>query len=131
LGYPEEYVRLCLEYSEPLVRLGVPVIFEPEHFSRLVGYRAEYVLGAAYATGRFYRTFEIPKRRGGKRKISAPLPSLMAIQRWVLYNILASTPPSRFAKGFVAGSSIVDNARFHRRMPMILSVDLEDFFPSI
>jgi RNA-directed DNA polymerase len=96
-----------------------------------VGYRTEYLLGAAYRTESFYRQFTVPKKNGSTRTISEPLPSLKEIQRWLLADLLYKVPLSRFAKAFRSDYSIKDNARFHRRQPLVLTMDLQDFFPSI
>lgn len=130
-GRDPAYVEQCLSYAERLVRRKVPIVYDDEHLAALLGYDLDYVLGAVHATPRFYRTFSVRKHNGGRRSISEPLPSLKEIQYWILRNILSQLKPSRFAKGFVEGFSIKDNARFHRRQPRVLSLDLKDFFPTV
>jgi RNA-directed DNA polymerase len=127
----ELYVEDCLKYSHRLFLNNVPIIFDLTHFSILVGYDQEYLLGAAYATSKFYRKFKIPKKSHGWRTIHEPLPSLKEIQRWILDNILYSTQISIYAKGFVPGLSIKENAKFHRHNKLVLSIDIKNFFPSI
>ncbi|AGF79254.1 Retron-type reverse transcriptase [Desulfocapsa sulfexigens DSM 10523] len=65
------------------------------------------------------------------RTICEPLPSLKEIQRWILDNILSQVTISKFAKAYVVGFSIKDNARFHLRQKQVLRIDVKDFFPSI
>jgi len=125
------YVATCLAYASRLNSRKLPVIFDGSHFCKIVGYKPQFVYGAANAPDRYYRKFEVPKRSGGIRVISEPLPSLKEIQRWILDNIVSRVKPSRFAKGFRRGYSIKDNARFHIGQPIVISVDIEDFFPSI
>lgn len=125
------YVERCLAYAAPLHERGVPVIYDAKHLSRLVGYEVSYLYGVANAPQHFYRTFSISKASGGTRPITEPLPSLKEIQRWILENVLEPLPNHRFAKGFIKGRSIRDNARYHRHQPSVLRLDLEDFFGSI
>ena len=60
-----------------------------------------------------YARFEIPKRSGGYRLISAPKPFLRAAQQWVRTNVLSPLPVGPSAAAFRPGLSIVDNARRH------------------
>ena len=79
-----------------------------------------------------YRDFEIPKKSGGKRKISAPYSqSYMHLLRYVGLILQSVYEPSAHAMGFVPGKSIVDNAKAHMGMNYVFNIDLKDFFPSI
>lgn len=86
---------------------------------------------AINCTSSFYRTFDIPKRRGGVRTISTPLPMLLVSQRWILDNILSTVEISSAAHGFVRGRSVVTNATVHAGKKSFLKMDISDFFPSI
>ena len=85
-----------------------------------------------------YTTFDIPKRDGSKRHISAPVPQLALLQRRLanlLYDCLAEIEkdnPGRrsLAHGFARGRSIATNATLHKRRRYVLNLDLENFFPS-
>lgn len=79
---------------------------------------------------RFYRSWEIPKRRGGKRRITAPVPLLKAIQRRLLDAVFAAAPCHPAATGFRPGISIADNARPHVGRKVVVNVDIEGFFPN-
>ncbi len=83
------------------------------------------------ATRLNYRRFTIPKRSGGERPIWAPLPRLMAAQRWILSEILEHIPVHGAAHGFLPGRSILTNAREHVNSRLVLRVDLENFFPTV
>ncbi|MCO4744931.1 MAG: RNA-directed DNA polymerase [Proteobacteria bacterium] len=78
-----------------------------------------------------YKRFSIPKKTGGERLISAPMPRLKASQHWVLRNILDKVPLHDAAHGFVTGRSIVSNAAPHVNARIVVNMDLQDFFPSI
>lgn len=78
-----------------------------------------------------YSRFEIPKRSGGKRLISAPKPKLRKAQSWIDEMILQKLTPSEYCYAFRPKRSIVDNARKHSNKKTVIKMDLKDFFPSI
>jgi len=78
-----------------------------------------------------YQRFTIPKGNGKERAIWAPMPRLKAIQRWILAEIVEKLPVHGAAHGFLAGRSIATNAAVHTDSSLILSMDIEDFFPSV
>ncbi|MFD1602491.1 reverse transcriptase family protein [Flavobacterium artemisiae] len=78
-----------------------------------------------------YHTFELEKKSGGKRKISAPKPKLKEIQTWILENILHKIPYTIEAHGFVKERSIVTNAQPHVNKDIVVNIDLKDFFPTV
>lgn len=127
----DEYCIKQLEYAKRLFEQDLPVIYNQEHLCRLVGYAEEYVYTVSNSPNCFYRTFSILKKNGKERVINEPLPSLKEIQDWILKEILVKISISPYAKAYVTGRSIKDNARFHRRQNKVLTMDLKDFFPSI
>ena len=82
-------------------------------------------------SGSPYVEFEIAKRSGGSRKISAPRATLKKIQRRILDEILAKLPAHPAAHGFVKGRSVVSNAAPHEGAALLIKMDLRDFFPTI
>lgn len=85
-----------------------------------------------------YRDFEIPKKGGGLRKISAPTARLARLQKRLALvlqacetEITARSKARSLAHGFRPGHSIVTNATAHRSQRYVLNLDLEDFFPTI
>jgi retron-type reverse transcriptase len=72
-----------------------------------------------------------PKRSGAPRLVEAPRPRLKAIQRRVLHAILDAIPPHEAAHGFRAGRSIATHAVPHVAQPVVVTLDLKEFFPSI
>jgi retron-type reverse transcriptase len=77
-----------------------------------------------------YHSWDLPKRKGGTRRITAPAPLLKAIQRRLLDVVFANVPCHRAATGFRAGVSIADNARPHVGRKVVVNVDLQGFFPN-
>ncbi|MFZ6723418.1 retron St85 family RNA-directed DNA polymerase [Undibacterium sp. Ji49W] len=130
-GYDSSYTERCLKYAHRLHEQNLPIIYSLEHLASLVGLDESYLRFVSYDPNKFYRSFSVKKNSGGERQIDEPLPNLKLVQRWILENILYRLEPSPFAKAFVPGRSIKDNAKFHRNKPMVLTLDIKDFFPSI
>lgn len=78
-----------------------------------------------------YRRFALPKKTGGERIISAPMPRLKRAQYWILDNLLARAALHPAAHGFVPARSIVSNALPHVGQAVVINLDLKNFFPSI
>lgn len=78
-----------------------------------------------------YRRFEIAKKTGGRRLISAPMPRLKDAQRWLLTEVLQKVEVHPAAHGFLPERSIVTNARPHVGQDVVINLDLKDFFPTI
>lgn len=131
VGIEHHLVLAYLEYVENLVKKDVPPIFDFFHLCRLIGVQTSFAASVLNSPSHFYREFEIPKRSGGKRKITAPYPSLKFIQSWIYDNILARAKVHGCAHGFVCHKSILTNAYVHQNQKCLLKIDLKDFFPSI
>lgn len=78
-----------------------------------------------------YVDFDIPKKSGGVRKISAPVKPLKEIQSAINILLQSIFTPSDSAMGFVAGRNVRDNALIHVGQICIFNTDIENFFPSI
>lgn len=130
-GLGADAIASCIKYAENLHARRLPIIYDQQHLSLLVGVQYEYLLRAMNGPHRFYRDFYIQKKNGGRRHISEPLPILKEIQKWILENILSKLEPSPYAKAFVRGASIRENARFHLRQSIVLNIDIKDYFGSV
>ncbi|MDB8803593.1 reverse transcriptase family protein [Romboutsia sp. 1001216sp1] len=78
-----------------------------------------------------YKTFKIPKKRGGYRTIESPNKSLKDAQRLIVELILKSIEISSYSTAFIEGSTIKDNAKKHVNKKYVLNMDLKDFFNNI
>lgn len=78
-----------------------------------------------------YKTFQIRKKSGGVREINAPCYQLSILLHVLNILFQAIYTPKESAKGFVAGRSVVDNAKVHVGHHYVFNIDLKDFFPSI
>lgn len=120
---------------ERLEQQGLPVLAAPADLARAMDLAIPKLrwltFHAEASSGGHYVQFEIPKRSGGKRTLSAPKAELRSAQSWVLAEILAKLPTEEAAHGFVSGRSTVTNARAHQAKDVVVNLDLERFFPTI
>lgn len=80
---------------------------------------------------RHYRYHLVPKRSGGRRLLEAPKRRMKQVQRAILDGMLARVPVDDAAHGFVSGRSFVSHARLHVGRPLVVRIDLRDFFLTI
>lgn len=78
-----------------------------------------------------YVSFDVPKKSGGLRRLSAPHQKLASAQRWILTSILNLLPVHECAHGFVAQHSVLTNASPHVGAAVVINADLSNFFPTI
>ena len=78
-----------------------------------------------------YHTFEIKKKSGGTRIITAPDDELKKKQKTILKQLEKTFWISKHAHGFKRKKNIVTNATVHIGKKWILNMDIKDFFPSI
>ncbi|MCK4143621.1 RNA-directed DNA polymerase [Ralstonia pseudosolanacearum] len=107
----------------------------------VLGYKAKglaYVVHGISDTAK-YKDFQIPKRSGGFRTISAPIPELKRLQKHLaklLDDCIADIDTARGVKnnlshGFRRKHSIMTNAAVHRGRRYVFNIDLHDFFGTI
>ncbi len=78
-----------------------------------------------------YTETKIPKKHGGTRRICVPPKNLKILQDKLLRILTLVYEPRRCVTGFTKGRSTLDNARQHTGKKIVVSFDLQDFFPSI
>jgi retron-type reverse transcriptase len=78
-----------------------------------------------------YTSFTIKKKSGEDRTLNAPVKGLKELQKVLNLIFQCIYEPHKAATGFVAGKSIVDNAKLHINQNYVYNLDLKDFFPSI
>lgn len=123
----------------PLAGLALPALATPGELADWLGitpgeldwFANDWNNTAAPEKLKHYRYRWLAKRSGGARLIEAPKENLHAIQRRILRGILDRVPVHEAAHGCVKGRSVLDNARRHAGAPLLLKMDLRDFFVSI
>lgn len=120
---------------ERLSAQGLPVLQTPAELANAMGLTVPALRFLAYSRivseKSHYIRFHLPKKTGGTRLISAPMPRLKGAQRWVLDSILSKVPPHSAAHGFAPARSILSNATPHVGADVVVNLDLKDFFPSV
>lgn len=118
-----------------LQQYGLPAYGTAEEIAKAMGISISQLRFLAFsrrtAQISHYVRFKIPKKTGGERLISAPMPRLKQAQYWIAEQLLASIPLHEAAHGFCPGRSIVTNATPHLGADVVINLDLQDFFPSV
>ena len=121
--------------EEKLRALGLPVLETAADIAQAMGIDVGTLRFLTYsrkaASKTHYVRFQVPKKTGGWRLISAPMPRLKRAQRFLLENILDKVAIDPAAHGFAKDRSIVTNARPHVGSSTIVNLDLRDFFPTL
>ena len=113
---------------------NLPKLTNAADVARLVGIdpgELDRFLRPGTEPGSGYVEFEIPKAKGGTRRIAAPRAPLRKIQRILLDQILTQLPVHDACHGFVKGRSTVTNATPHQAAALVVKLDLKDFFPTV
>lgn len=120
---------------EKLQRYQLPVLASPADIAGALGLTIPRLRWLAFhseaSAVTHYVRFQVPKKSGGTRELSAPHHDIAACQQWILTNILEKIPVRESAHGFVPGRSTMTNAVPHVGRHVVLNADLKDFFPSI
>ena len=108
--------------------------------SDVLGVNASFLTRILYVNDidKQYSKFQIDKKSGGKREISAPMNELKSIQSSLSQLLLDCTDAlntinkrkSNLSHGFARNRSIITNASVHRNQKNVLNLDLKDFFSS-
>jgi len=119
---------------EVLAQHGLPPLATALEIATAMGIGVGELRFLAFARKTSARThyvrFQIPKKVGGTRLISAPMPRLKRAQRWLLDHVLSKVALHDAAHGFVVDRSIVTNARPHVGANVVVNIDLKEFFPT-
>jgi RNA-directed DNA polymerase len=114
---------------------ALPALGDVEAFAKALGVTIPRLRWLAYHrdvdTGTHYHRWQVPKRDGSLRLISAPKPELKAVQRWITREVTEHLPVHGAAHGFLTGRSIVTNARVHAGAHVIVKLDIRGFYPTV
>lgn len=128
---PQAKVDLIELTADPMFRLlTAHSVVDVAHALDLDPERFFYVVQHAQ-DGTYYKSFSIPKKRGGVRHISAPKRGLGLAQARLAAVLVKAYKPKPFVHGYVKGQSFLTNAKLHQRQRWVLNLDIKDFYPSI
>lgn len=114
-----------------LKMLNLPIIEDLNDFTNYTHLSKKLIYNFSKHSKFNYKVYSIKKKNGTNRIIAQPSRRLKALQYWILRNILEKLETSPSCKGFEKGSNILQNAEPHTNSKAVLSLDIEDFFPSI
>lgn len=77
-----------------------------------------------------YRHFNKPKKAGGLRQLSAPDEKLKHLQQYIIQMYFSSVQPHPAAIAYREKKSIADHVWAHAGAEIILTADIQDFFPN-
>jgi retron-type reverse transcriptase len=122
-------------HLEKLLAIGLPLSNTEEEIAFAMGISVGKLRSLAFnyptSSTTNYCRFQVLKKTGEIRNISAPMPDLKAAQKWILVYILQKLSVHDAAHGFRRNRSIVTNAKPHVGADVIIKIDLQDFFQSI
>ena len=114
---------------------ALPALADVTAFSKAVGLSIPRLRWLAYHrevdSGTHYHRWQVPKRDGSLRLISAPKPELKAVQRWITREVTDHLPVHGAAHGFLIGRSIVTNAKVHAGARIVVKLDIRGFYPTV
>src|SRR5262249_44002978 len=123
----------ALDEARPVLLVDGDPLADAHDVARFFGVTHSALTRTLYKApeNRRYRSFEIPKRSGGMRRIDAPIGLLRELQERLAPILQEAYDAHPGAHGFIRSRSVLSNARGHTGQRLVLNVDLEDFFPSI
>lgn len=139
-GSPAPHVRRWLPFEPEMgpTRWPVPELLTPGTLADRLELDPGQLLWLADARSwerdaadlrlRHYRYRWIPRPHAPARLVESPKARLKEIQRWILRQILDVIPAHDAAHGFVRGRSSRTHAALHTGRPVVVRIDLEDFF---
>lgn len=99
------------------------------------GWPEEKIMACLYALSnhaeKHYEQVQIPKKGGGSRTLFVPDNLLKKVQKNILRHILDGRSLPYSASAYHKGASTVSGAAVHTAKPLVLKLDIEDFFGSI
>ena len=124
-------LRRAATYSRDISAKGSYPLLTLAHLARETETEWGYLRSIVERGLNEYTDIRRLKPDGTYRSISAPLPSLMHVQRWILANVLTGLKLHDAAFAYRRGLSIRDCAEQHVGARWLLKMDLHNFFGTI
>lgn len=109
---------------------GMPWVFDSMSLAHSLGIRNRTLMHAVIKRAGMYKRHHIPKKSGGKRLIHAPDRMLKFIQGRILNVFLDKLEYPDHVGAYVPGKTTRDTAEVHAGKPILIVMDIKDFFPS-
>ena len=132
LGVPDEVLQRAIVQSSVVEQAGLPSILTLGHLAHRTGVPHRHLRAVVERSEDSYRSFEVHRKSGKRaRLISAPTPTLMLVQRWILDRVLNRLPLHPGGYAYRNGRSIKQCATRHLGARWLVKADLHNFFHSI
>jgi RNA-directed DNA polymerase len=99
--------------------------------SKLLGISPAKLFHLASRVDHYYRNTSIPKPDGTLRRLRVPMGDLKLVQRRIKEEILDLVPLPVWVHGGVRRRSPKSNAAVHVGQPLVYTIDIKSFFPSV
>jgi len=109
---------------------GLPHVLDSMSLAHALGIRNRTLMHAVINRKDMYTQYTIPKKSGGTRSIHAPNSRLKYIQGKVLSVFLDQLDYPAHVGAYVKNRTTRDTAAVHAGKPLLIVIDLKDFFPS-
>ena len=114
-----------------LQKYRLPIMHQFSDLAKFLEITEQRLMWLTLDKGKHYKRFELKKKSGKIRVIHAPRPAIKSAQHAILRQILDKVPLTEQAMGFAKGRSIKQHAQLHQGRAIVVSLDLENFFPTI
>jgi len=108
----------------------LPKVFDGMSLAHSLGIRNRTLMHMIVKRESMYKVHSIPKKSGGRRTIHAPERMLKFVQTRVLKRYLTPLTYPDHVAAYVQGRTTRDSALVHAGKPILIVLDLKDFFSS-
>jgi RNA-directed DNA polymerase len=130
-GFDVDATKELLSLASAIEAKGHPYIHSLHHLSYITTIDYVFLRDIVDRRSSAYNHYQIAKRSGGCRYISAPSEDLKLVQRWINKNILSQSTPHWRCFSYHKDASILKCAAQHCGAKWIIKIDIENFFSSI
>lgn len=113
---------------------GMPEITHLDDLADLAGVSRNEIIFLATRPGwnepSHYTLKELRKKSGATRMLMVPMPRMKAVQRALNAKLISNLPVHEAAHGFRKGRDVLSGASPHVGKDVVVSLDIENFFPS-
>lgn len=131
LGRDIGLLRRASSYQRDISATGAYPLLTLGHLARETDTEWGYLRSIVERQVQDYTAIRRMKRDGTFRAISAPMPTLMHVQRWILAHVLTGLPLHDAAFAYRRRLSIKHCAQEHVGARWLLKMDLHDFFGTV
>ena len=126
-------MKIELEESNEKLIQNFKQLHSRQELAKLLEIEDKVLIYVLYRNGiaNYYKTFDVVKKNGGLRKISAPSGSLKIIQSKLREILDICYNPRPCVQGYVKDRSVITNAEKHKHPRFILNIDVKGFFDAI